>query len=334
LGTTAFMSKKSFQETVPWYQKFPFGDREPSGLKISKDSARYLSAAPDPTGMKLASILIYTSTPAMTTGYSPVPPGDWFTPGNHPNAEAYFLLKGEMCIFNPETGQYAMMRAGDAYTIPAFSFHGGFNFGDETADILWAIPGHVWTKEFRDNPVYDAHYQNIRKSILLNAETVHRHQKHDSWAQPGFRPKEAPHSFLDDLRCWPPKSGQPVHADFDVDHNVMEERRWLHFATGSNYANSFLTSFCYSSNQFQAGRIKLPMGRVSSPLRLPGERVYFPRGKKPFTVILSESGDALTGIEGDALYVPKNTTHQLHNTNEHTIETYFFGAAADGANLY
>jgi mannose-6-phosphate isomerase-like protein (cupin superfamily) len=326
-------SFEQFEKDVPWYQRFPFGDDEPYAVKVAANEARYLSAAPDPEGLKLASILIYTSTPAMTIGFSPVPPGDWFTPGNHPNAEAYFLLGGEMTIFNPETGQYEVMRTGDAYAIPAMSFHGGINTGNETADILWAIPKHVWTEEFRANPEYDAHYSLLRDPIALNQEAIHRFKRHDSWAQPGFRPGDAPESYLDDLRCWPPRDGKRVHRDHDVDHVVMTERDWLHFATGSNYAHSILTSFCYAQPDFQAGRVRLPMGRVSSRMTLPGERVYFPRGDKPFTVILSDSKDALTGIEGDALYVPAGVTHQVHNINAHVVDAYFFGATPEGVSF-
>ena len=112
-----------------------------------------------------------------------------------------------MSIFNPETGQYELMKTGDAYAIPAMSFHGGLNTSDETADILWAIPKHVWTEEFRANPEYDEHYSLFRDPIALNREAVHGYQKHESWAQPGWRPDSAPESYLDDLRCWPPESG-------------------------------------------------------------------------------------------------------------------------------
>jgi mannose-6-phosphate isomerase-like protein (cupin superfamily) len=334
MGTTEFITQKTFEEATPWYQRFPFGEQEPYPVKVRAEDAQYLSAAPDPAGLKLASIIIYTSTPALTIGMSPVPPGDWFTPGNHPNAEAYFLLSGEMCIFNPETGQYEQMYAGDGYTIPPLSFHGGFNFGNETAEILWAIPRHVWTEEFRANPVYDAHYSEFRRPILLNSTPDHEHQKHDSWAQPGFRVGDAPESYLDDLLCWPSASGRRAHADFEVDQRVMTSRDWLHFATGAHYAHSFLTSFCYSSKDFQAGCVKLTTGRVTSPMRLPGERVYFPRDDRQLTVILSDSGDALTGRAGDALFVPANATHQLHNVNDRAVEAYFFGATVDGIGFY
>ncbi len=72
----------------------------------------------------------------MTTGVFSLAPGDYFKPGNHPNPEVYWIRSGMLWLGNPDTGQITQLERGDALLIPAFQFHFGYNFGDETVEIL------------------------------------------------------------------------------------------------------------------------------------------------------------------------------------------------------
>ncbi len=262
-------------------------------------------------------------------------PGDYFKPDNHPNPEPYIILNGSIVVGNADTGQYLQLEAGDGYVIPAFNFHVGYNFGDETAEMLFMISRETATPQMQSNPTYDAHYQSFRKPITLHREIEHRYQRHDSWAQPGHREGEAPKSHLDDLLCWPPRPSATGGYDPEVDHARIERGRdWLHFVTGKDYQHQFLTSFCYSTNEFQAGRIKIPPGRVTNAIKIPSERVYYPASETQLIVVLPESEACLIGGKGDALFIPANVTHQFQNPSHQTLEAYFFSATLDGTTYY
>jgi mannose-6-phosphate isomerase-like protein (cupin superfamily) len=227
------------------------------------------------------------------------------------------------------------LEAGDAYLIPAFAFHSGYNFSDETVEILFMIVRQTHNEHMRANPVYDDHYQNFRDPIVLHREAEHHYQRHPSWAQPDYRVGEAPETRLDDLLCWPPRNGKSVHHNYDVDHTqIVGRQEWLHLVTGSDYQHQFLTSFCYSTNEFQTGMIKVPPARVTNAIRVKGERVYYPQSDTPLIVVLSESGNTLVGKKGDGLFVPANMTHQFQNMGNRSIEALFVSATYEGVTYY
>ncbi|HZO99132.1 MAG TPA: cupin domain-containing protein [Terriglobia bacterium] len=333
--STVFTGPKKWDEVAGWFQRFPFGDSEPYPAKITPQTAYFMSWGPDADGLHRTPNPIYFSTKAMTTGVFSLAPGDYFKPGNHPNPESYVILKGMLWVGHADTGQYHELHAGDAYVIPAFTFHLGYNFGDETVEILFMIARTTHTDQMRTNPTYDDHYQNFRHPILLHPDVDHQYQRHKSWAQPGFRKGEVPPSRLDELHCWPPRGGKSVNHNPEVDHvQIVGRQEWLHFVTGKDYQHQFVTSFCYSTDEFQTGKIKIPPGRVTNAIRLPGERVYYPQGETPLVVILSESGNSLIGSKGDALFVPANTVHQFQNPGHHAVEGIFVSATREGIKYY
>jgi len=336
MATTKFTGLKNWQDlTGDWHQNYPFRGAEPFPVKVTPESAHFLAWGPDADGLHRTANPVYVSTKALTTGIFYLSPGDYFKPNNHPSPESYIILSGTLWVGNGETGQYAQLEPGDAYVIPAFAFHSGYNFGDETVEILFMITRQTHTDEMRANPTYDDHYQNVRKPIVLHDEVEHRYQRHPSWIQPGYRAGESPESRLDDLLCWPPRDGKSVHHNFDVDHKQIVGRKdWLHLVTGSNYQHQFLTSFCYSTNEFQTGKIKVPPARVTTAIRVKGERVYYPQSETPLIVVLSESGNTLVGKKGDGLFVPANMTHQFQNMGSRSIEALFVSATYEGVTYY
>ena len=44
-----------------------------------------------------------------------------------------------------------------------------------------------------------------------------------------------------------------------------------------DYEHQFLTSFAYSTNEYQTGKIRIPPGRVTNAIRVKGDRVYYIR---------------------------------------------------------
>ncbi len=336
MATTVFTGSKTWQDlTGDWYQNYPFRGTEPYPIKITAEAAHYLAWGPDADGLHRTPNPVYVSTKALTTGVFYLPPGDYFKPNNHPNPESYVILSGTLWVGNPETGQYSQLERGDAYVIPAFAFHSGYNFSDETVEILFMIARLAHTDEMRANPTYDDHYQNIREAIVLHHEAEHHYQRHPSWAQPGYRTGDSPESRLDDLLCWPPREGKSVHSNFDTDHvRVSGQKEWLHFVTGKDYKHQFLTSFCYSTGEFQTGNVKIPPGRVTNAIKVKGERVYYPQSETPLIVVLSESGSTLVGKKGDGLFVPANLVHQFQNPGHRSIDALFVSATYEGVTYY
>lgn len=139
----------------------------------------------------------------------------------------------------------------------------------------------------------------------------------------------------DDLHCWPSDTGKSVNHDPEVDHvQIIDRRDWMHFVTGKDYQHQFVTSFCYSTDEFQTGKVKIPPGRVTNAIRLPGERVYYPMSEVPLIIVLSESGNSLIGRRGDGLYVPANMTHQFQNPGHKAVEAIFVSATREGIKYY
>jgi len=133
----------------------------------------------------------YVSTPRINSGKFVVNPGGWFDPGDHPNCEPYFILKGTLHLSNPDTSDVVELRAGDAAVIPAWANHHGFNMGEEDCVIYWWVPREMHTDLFKQK-VQDG---TLHELGWYEREPVMYNGTHDRNA--GFE------SRLDQLAGWP-----------------------------------------------------------------------------------------------------------------------------------
>jgi hypothetical protein len=202
--------------------------------------------------------------------------------------------------------------------------------------MLFMIPRDTTTAEMRANPVYDDHYMNIRKPVVLHNEPRHADFEHDSFAHPNFRVGERPRSRHADLRQWPNPEGRSSVANPEVDTAHLYHRgQWLHFATGGGeFRHRFLTSFAYSCDEFQMGVVRIPPNRVTSPIEVPGERVYYPQGDGNLIINIMETSESLIGSERDALFVPAGVAHQFQNPEGGPVEAVFAGATEPGVSFF
>lgn len=336
MATTDSGSTQTFEELASWSGNWPFGGQEPYARVIHPHEAMFQAWGISNEGLNRTPVWFYVSTKAINTGIFSLAPGDYFKPGNHPNPEPYLLLDGTIHLGNPDTGQLLEVTKGEIVLIPAMQMHVGYNFGSETCRMLWLIPHEKMTDEFQANPVYDDHYMNLRDPIVLHKSPVHEHAEHDSYAQPNFRAGEAPSSRLTDLHRWPPASGQSVVHDSNVDNAHLYHRaQWLHFVTGSDFTHQFLTSFAYSTDEFQFGTVQIPPNRITNPIQLNGERVYYPMEDSPdFIVNLMETNASLIAKKGDAIFVPAGVSHQFQNPGSQAVSAAFACAAPPGETLY
>jgi hypothetical protein len=108
----------------------------------------------------------------------------------------------------------------------------------------------------------------------------------------------------------------------------------LHFATGADFRHRFLTSFAYSSDEFQLGLVRIPPNRLTSPIQLPGERVYYPRGDGQMIINIMATNESIVGSDGDPLFVPAGVEHQFQNPEARPVEAVFVAATPAGVTFY
>ena len=196
--------------------------------------------------------------------------------------------------------------------------HVGYNFGSETCRMLWMIPHEKMTDEFHANPVYDDHYMNFRDPIVLHKEPVHSFEQHSTLCAaqlpgrrgPAVAPRRPPSLATGRRSVGRPRPGRGQRAP-------VPPRQWLHFVTGSDFTHQFLTSFAYSTDEFQFGTVKIPPNRITNAIQVGGERVYYPMDDSAnFIVNLMDTNASLIGTKGDAIFVPAGVAHQFQNPED------------------
>jgi quercetin dioxygenase-like cupin family protein len=280
-----------YEELCPWHHRQPFGEGDPHPTVIRREDAIFNSWAPAP-GNSTPSWM-YLSTRRMNSGVFSVQPGGWFDPGNHPNPEPYYILKGTLHLSNPDVGDVVELRAGDASNIPALAYHHGFNFGDEEVVILWWVPGEMHTDDFKSK------IQNEKMGewrwYEREAVTLGGRERND-----GFP------SQLDALASWPgAQNGASEHHMMKLDRT-----RWLHTLQGRDPRLVALVSFFYADERIRCGEVRLPRSRETEPETSEWEKLYYVT-QGNFTVNLTGTNQSLLGNAHDAIYVPPGVTHSL-----------------------
>jgi gentisate 1,2-dioxygenase len=88
---------------------------------------------------------LFISTDKLHVGIYQIPPGGRFEPPDvHAGDELYYILKGTLTMFNPETGDVHKVSKGEVLLIPKDGWHQGHNFTDEVVTILFSIAPLMW----------------------------------------------------------------------------------------------------------------------------------------------------------------------------------------------
>jgi len=300
MSATPALEYPGYEAICPWHHRQPFDRVEQFPRLVSKADALYQSWAPAP-GNSTPSWM-YVSTRRVNCGTFYVHPGGWFDPGNHPGPEPYYILKGALHLSNPDTSDVIEVRAGDASNIPAFAYHHAWNFGDETCEILWWVPGEMHTDEFKaklDRNAADPQWYD-RTAVMLNG--------------PNERNEGFP-SHLDDLAGWPP--AQSTKAALDMQH--LPPSTWLRLLQGSDPRLTVLVSYFYCDAQIRCGKVSLPAGRESQPESGAWEKtLYVERGR--LSVNLTGTGKSLLAGPGDVVFLPPGTEHSLQAIGDEPVE--------------
>jgi len=125
----------------PWYQKHPFPPDKKRPMHITKDKMLDWATG-DWDIKKLKGINMYACTDTMLVSFSSLPPGTkskekikW-SADSHPGDQIFYVVKGKLSIYDPETGTLLEAKAGGCIYVPQGVWHSLFNLEEEPADVL------------------------------------------------------------------------------------------------------------------------------------------------------------------------------------------------------
>lgn len=91
---------------------------------------------------------LIASTDSMTVGEYQLSPGSHFSPADvHAGDEIYYVLKGQVTMFQPAAGQVMVVDQGEGILMPKGCPHIGYNFGETEALMLYMIAPKAWDDE-------------------------------------------------------------------------------------------------------------------------------------------------------------------------------------------
>ena len=297
--TTRVTEHPGYEAICPWHHRQPFADGEQYPTVISRADAPYSSWAPVP-GNSTPS-WIYVGTKRVNCGTFYVQPGGWFDPGNHPNPEPYYILKGTLHLSNPDTSDVIEIRAGDASNIPAFAYHHAWNFGDEVCEILWWVPGEMHTEEFKAkidrDPTNPQWYE--RTPVMLN------------WPQRAERRLPVPPRRPEAVAARLADEGAARHA-------APSASTWLRLLQGTDPAadRAQLVLLLRREDPLQHG-VAAPRPRVAARVRR--LRAAAVRRAGGLSVNLTGTGKSLLAGPNDLVFLPPFTEHSLQAIGDEPV---------------
>ena len=134
--------EKSMATAPDWLRNWP---KDYKGAQIIKQSDLrmflYTEEAPETSDLNW----LIMSSDNMTVGEYQLAPGSHFSPADvHAGDEIYYVLKGEVTMFQPETGQVLQIPEGEGIIMPKGCPHIGYNFTDEESRMLYVIAPWMW----------------------------------------------------------------------------------------------------------------------------------------------------------------------------------------------
>lgn len=130
-----------------WFGNYPHprGERRPCVQKQSElKKFLYTEEFPETSDLNW----LIASTDTMTVGEYQLSPGSHFDPADvHAGDEIYYVLRGEVTMFQPESGQILVLKTGEGILMPKGCPHVGYNFGEKEARMLYVCAPKIWDDE-------------------------------------------------------------------------------------------------------------------------------------------------------------------------------------------
>jgi len=225
-------------------------------------------------------------------------PGHWFGASKtwkplYDQHRFYYVVQGTLAIHDPESGEVAVARAGEAVTWHGARYHFGYNVGDDEVVVLdWFAPAE------RPPDVSELEYAASKRE--LGAVRGGRFELLEAW----------PDRRAEELRRRAEEGGPVTVGPATALHLVHGERLPL------------LVSILTSSPDLTGGTFALRGGSKSEPERHPGDEVVFALNGR-LNVHLPESGDWFELNRLDCLYLPEGTVHEYWSYADETVTAAF-----------
>lgn len=195
----------------------------------------------------------------------------------------YYVLRGEVAVHDPETGEVAVARAGEAVSWHGEKWHFAYNLSSEECCVLdWYAP--------MERPAHVTELEFATTKPSLGSEKGGRFELLGNW------PDGAPEARSKTLN----EGGM----------STVTKSNALHFVHGDQHP--IMESLFASSQHLTAGSVDLIPGARSDDRSHPCDKVIFTT-KGTLHVYLPETFDWFELNEWDLLYVPQNTPHQYWN---------------------
>jgi quercetin dioxygenase-like cupin family protein len=225
-------------------------------------------------------------------------PGHWFGASEtwkplYDQHRFYFVVQGTLALLDPETGEVAVARPGEAVTWRGARYHFGYNVGEDELVVLdWFAPSE------RAPDVAEIDYAPAKRDV--DEVRGGRYELLGAW--PDRRAEELSRRAAD---------GGPVTVGPDTA---------LHFVHGERLP--LLVSILTSSPDLTGGTFALRGGCRSEPEQHPGDEVVFALSGR-LNVHLPESGDWFELSRLDCLFIPEGTPHEYWSYGAETTTAAF-----------
>ncbi len=195
----------------------------------------------------------------------------------------YYVVQGELTIQDPETGDIAVARAGEAVYWRGKRYHYGYNFGTEEVFVLdWYAP-------------------QDRGAGVPEVETSVKKRE----------PREYQPGRTDLLGKWPADALRDLQDRYEQGQMVtLTKETALHFIHGES--NPVLMSLYASTEVLTAGTFEIRPSVMTEVEQHPGDEVLFAL-EGCLHVYLPETFDWFELHPLDCLYLPEGTPHQYRN---------------------
>jgi len=238
----------------------------------------------------------YASSPLIHMAMFSVPPGGmWRHSDTHKSYygadECYLLLRGELTIHNPETGDVAVVRAGEGLHFREKTWHYGYNFTQQETIIICT---------FAPVPA------DITSAAVLAADVPPLHEV-----------KLGRHDAMDRF----PWNAADLHRTSAF--RVLPRSEWLHIIAGER--RPIRLDLMVATDKLSSGLFDLLPGWVTDATTHPGDEVTFVTSGQA-SLYLPDTDEWFELHERDGGYVRAGVPHRWYNTTKHPA-TVFFGVA-------
>lgn len=290
--------------------RFPFEPEDKKPMHIRKEQYVHFLYPPNNPYTSDLNYLI-ASTDKLLIGIYELSPGSSFDPIDiHPGDESYYILNGPVVQRNA-TGQFVQVNTGEGIWVPREAWHKAYNFGSETARILFFIAPKAWD-------------EHVPPAVFPSDEETKMYKGKNNSILPDISPLPGINrqGTTDDIGKWPVEGSEGRKAPFPL-YRISEENKLI---TIHGTKNPMLVKFFISNDLMHMGEFILPAGgvgpRTSEPDSHKGDCVLFVVDGR-VTVNLPDSEEAFIIENEESFFIPEGVRYQLMNFESHPVKAIF-----------